>query len=289
MMPPEAPEHDASAFGTRRARWGVLVPVCVAVTGVVVVLAVLGGWLAPQDPGHQNLLSPAAGPSSEHWLGTDDLGRDIFSRILTGTRSAVVGPIVAAIGVTVIGLLLGLLAGFHGGRLEAVIMRIVDLVYAMPALLVIIVLIGLFSGGYWAAVGVLVLLATPGTTRILRAAVLAQRGLPYVEAARTVGVSNRRLIFVHVAPNVLPTVVTSFLLEFVGALVALSALSFLGLGVPPGSADWGRMLAENRGLLELNPWAVLAPALMLMITATAVTVLGDWLYERFEKARTSND
>ncbi|MGH4001815.1 MAG: ABC transporter permease [Pseudonocardiaceae bacterium] len=266
---------------------GLLVPFCFIVAGLVVVLVVLGGWLAPQDPSQQNLLVPSAGPSSLHRLGTDDLGRDIFSRILTGTRGAVIGPVVVAFGTMLVGLVLGLLAGFHGGRLETVIMRTVDLVYAMPALLVVIILVGLFSGGYWVAVGVLVLLTMPGTTRIVRAAVLAQRGLPYVEAARTMGVSNRRIVFVHVAPNILPTVVTSILLDFVGALVALSALSFLGLGVPPGSADWGRMLAENRGLLELNPWSVLAPALMLMATATAVTVLGDWLYERFEKARST--
>lgn len=279
----------AAPVGTRRSGPGVLVWICLVLALSVVVLALIGPWLAPQEPAQQNLLSPAEGPSGAHWLGTDELGRDILSRIIAGARSALLGPTVAALCTTALGLVLGLLAGYHGGLFETVIMRTADLIYAMPALLVIVVLVGLFAGGYWVAVGVLILLAAPGTIRIVRAAVLAQRGLPYVEAAKTLGIGDRRIIFVHVAPNVLPTVVTSLLLEFVGALVALSALSFLGFGVPPGSADWGRMLAENRGMLELNAWSVLAPALLLMLTATSVTVLGDWLYERFEKGRATRD
>jgi ABC-type dipeptide/oligopeptide/nickel transport system permease subunit len=268
---------------------GVVVPAAMMVLGLVVLAAVLGAALAPQDPGAQNLLTAARGPSSAHWLGTDDLGRDIFSRLVAGTRTAVLGPVVAALATTLIGLVLGLVAGFRGGLVDTAIMRVTDFVYAVPALLVIVVVVGLFSGSYWVAVLVLVVLATPGSTRIVRAAVLAQRNLPYVEAARTLGLSNRRLMLVHIAPNVLPTVVTGLLLDFAGALVALSALSFLGLGVPPGTADWGRMVAENRGLLELNAWSIIAPALMLAITTSAVTAVGDWLYERLERRATTRD
>lgn len=275
---------NAPARSRRRTpRTGVVVTVSVVLVAAVATAAVLGGVLAPQDPAAQDLLRSVQGPSGAHWLGTDDLGRDIFSRLVAGTGSAVLGPVIVALGTTLLGLLLGLLAGFRGGWFEALIMRTADFVYAMPALLVIIVVVGLFSGGYWVAVGTLVLLAAPGSIRIVRAAVLAQRSLPYVEAARTVGVRTGRMMFVHVAPNIVPTLVTSILLEFAGALVALSALSFLGLGVPPGSADWGRMLAENRALLSANPAAMLAPAALLALTATSVTVLGDWLYERLER------
>lgn len=280
---------SATAPRVRGVRIGVVVPVSLAVVALVVLAAVLGVALVPQDPGQQHLLTGATGPSSAHWLGTDDLGRDIFARLVAGTRTAVLGPAVAALGTTLVGLVLGLLAGFRGGLVDEIIMRTTDFVYAVPALLVIIVVVGLFSGSYWVAVAVLVLLAAPGATRIVRAAVLAQRGLPYVEAARTLGLRDRRLMLVHITPNVLPTVVTSLLLEFSAALVALSALSFLGLGVPPGAADWGRMVAENRALLQLNAWSILAPALMLAITASAVTAIGDWLHERLERRATTHD
>lgn len=280
---------NATAPRVRGVRIGVVVPVSLGVVALVVLAAVLGVALVPQDPGQQHLLTGATGPSSAHWLGTDDLGRDIFARLVAGTRTAVLGPAVAALGTTLVGLVLGLLAGFRGGLVDEIIMRTTDFVYAVPALLVIIVVVGLFSGSYWVAVAVLVLLAAPGATRIVRAAVLAQRGLPYVEAARTLGLRDRRLMLVHITPNVLPTVVTGLLLEFSAALVALSALSFLGLGVPPGAADWGRMVAENRALLQLNAWSILAPALMLAITASAVTAIGDWLHERLERRATTHD
>lgn len=243
-------------------------------------MMVAGRWLLPYDPDRQELLAASAGPSVTHWLGTDDLGRDVLSRLLDGVASSVVGPIVAAAGATALALLLGLLAGFLGGRVDSAIMRSVDLVYAMPALLVLIVLVGLLGGGYWAAVGILTMLVAPGGARVIRAAVLTQRTLPYVEAARTVGLSNGRIMVVHVVPNVVPTVVATLLLDFATVLVALSALSFLGLGLPPGSTNWGRMLAENRSLLELNPWACVAPALLIVLTALAATVLGDRLHHR---------
>ncbi|MBK1787283.1 ABC transporter permease [Prauserella cavernicola] len=270
-------------------RLGVAVPVCAVLAAVIAVAAVAGRWLAPHDPGVQDLLNASTGPSATHWLGTDDFGRDVLSRVLDGAGSSLLGPVVAALGATLLGLLLGLMAGFLGGAFEAVIMRGVDLLYALPALLVLIVLVGMFGGGYWAAVGILIVLSTPGSTRIIRSAVLGQRTLPYVEAAHTVGLPRHRIMIVHVAPNVLPTVVATLLLDFVAALVALSALSFLGLGLPPGSTNWGRMLAENRTLLELNPWAAIAPALLIMIAAMSVTIIGDWLHGRLERGRLDHD
>lgn len=262
---------------------GIVVPVCAVLAALVAVMAVAGRWLTPHDANRQDLLNASTGPSGAHWLGTDDLGRDVLSRVIDGAASSVAGPVVAALGATTLALVLGLLAGFRGGAAEAVIMRGVDFLYAMPALLVLIVLVGLFGGGYWAAVGILVVLAAPGGTRIIRSAVLAQRTQPYVEAALVTGLSQRRVMFAHVLPNVVPTVVATVLLDFTAVLVALSALSFLGIGLPPGSTNWGRMLAENRTLLELSPWAAVAPALLIVITALSATILGDWLHGRLER------
>jgi peptide/nickel transport system permease protein len=257
-----------------------LVALSLIVIAAVVVCAATGTLLAPDDPGAQDLIGGLRGPSAQHLLGTDDSGRDILSRLIAGARAALVGPAIIALGAAAIGTALGLVAGYLGGWRDAAVMRAVDLLYALPALLVAIVLIGVLGGGYAAAVALLVVLTAPGDIRLIRGAALEQRGLPYVDAARTVGLSRGRIMLRHVWPNVVPLVVANALLNFAYALVALAALSFLGLGVAPGAADWGRMLHENLSLLGDNPWAAVAPGLALVLLAVAMNLLGDWAYER---------
>ena len=275
----EAPSSPVDTHGGGSTRWGTVFWVSVGFVTVTIVLALTVSLLTPFDPDKQNLVESALGPSGAHWLGTDQLGRDIFSRILVGTRTGLIGPAVAALGAGVLGTLAGLWTGLAGGRVDAVVMRAIDLMYAVPPLLVAIVLVGLFGGGYWLAVAVLILLSAPGDVRIVRAAVMAQRELPYVAAARTIGIGPVRLAVKHVAPNVTPTIAANVLLQFVGALVALSGLAFLGLGVPAGTPDWGLMIAENRGILDLNAWSVIAPALCITFLAIAVTIIGDRVFE----------
>jgi peptide/nickel transport system permease protein len=159
-------------------------------------------------------------------------------------------------------------------------MRTVDLMYALPALLVAIVVGGVLGGGYWIAIAILIVLFSPYDARLVRGATLEQRGLPYVEAARALGLSPRRIMFRHIWPNLLPLVVANTFLNFAFALVTLAGLSFIGIGVDPGTPDWGRMLAESRTLLFDNPWAALAPGAMLVATAVSMNLAGDWLYER---------
>ncbi|MFD9961557.1 ABC transporter permease [Amycolatopsis sp. NPDC058986] len=250
------------------------------ILGLLLIAAVLGPWLAPQDPGAQHLADAALGPGADHWLGTDGLGRDVFSRLLDGTRHALTGPLIVAACTVVLATAVGLLAGFAGGWVDALVMRAIDLIYAVPPLLVAIVVVGVLGGSYPVTVGVLVVLTAPADIRMVRSAVLAQRGLPYVEAAVTLGVGRSRVMGRHLLPNVLPTVLTNGLLDFVTALVALSALAFLGLGVQPGTPDWGLMLAENKDILDLNPAATIVPAALITLAAASVTVLGDGLYDR---------
>jgi ABC-type dipeptide/oligopeptide/nickel transport system permease subunit len=269
--------------GTTRVRWGPLFLLAVALVVGVVFVAVFAGWISPHDASDQDLVQSGKPPSGEHWLGTDQLGRDIFSRVLVGARNGLVGPAAVAVGAGVLGTLLGVWTGYAGGLVDAVVMRIIDLMYAVPPLLVAIVLVGLFGGGYWLAVGVLIALSAPGDVRLVRAAVMAQRELPYVAAARTVGIGPARIALRHILPNVTPTVAANVLLQFVVGLIALAGLAFLGLGVPTGTADWGLMVAENRGILDLNPWAVIAPALCITMLAIAVTVIGDRVFEVLTK------
>ncbi len=201
--------------------------------------------------------------------------------VVAGARSTLAGAALVAIGSMAIGNVLGLLAGYLGGWIDTAVRRWADLLLALPALLVTIVVAGIGGGGYALAVGLLVVLTSPADIRLVRSAVLEQRHRAYVEAAQTLGLSRFTVMTRHIWPNVLPVVVANTLLNFAGAIVALSSLSFLGLGVPPGAPDWGRMLSENRTLLYDNPSAALAPAVLIVAAAVALNLLGDRLFEAF--------
>jgi peptide/nickel transport system permease protein len=274
------PPDLALAAERRRRKFPIVIGLCIAFVVAVAVCAIFGHLIAPHDPFEQDLLNTVQGPTSEHWFGTDSLGQDVFSRTIVGARTAVMGPLVIALGAMLLGSLLGTLAGYRGGTSDFAIMRWADLMYALPSLLVAIVVVGVLGGGYWIAVILLMVLTAPYDARLIRASVLEQRPRAYVEAARALGLPSRRIMFVHVWPNVLPIVIANTFLNFAFSLVALAGLSYLGLGASPGSSDWGRMISDNRNLLFENPLAPLGPAMALVLTAVAVNLLGDWAYER---------
>jgi peptide/nickel transport system permease protein len=253
---------------------------CFVVVAAVTVMAVFGSLIAPQNPNAQNLTTVLAGPSGAHWLGTDAVGRDVFSRLTAGARTAVLGPLVIAGGSMILGNILGLWAGYQGGLVDTVVMRWVDLMWSVPGLLVIVVVVGATGGGYWLAVALLLVLTVPFDTRVVRAATLEQVPRPYVEAAKVLGVKDWRIMLFDVWPNVSPVAVANAFLNFAGSVGFMAALSFLGLGVGPGTPDWGLMLSEGETDLFANPVAVLAPAVMIVIIATATNLIGDWLFER---------
>ncbi|MGH3276744.1 MAG: ABC transporter permease [Streptosporangiaceae bacterium] len=285
------PAIAGGAAGQARAqrRVPVLPAVCAVVLLGVLVLVVAGGWLAPQNPLVQNPLLSVTGLGHGHLLGTDQLGRDVFSLLLAGARSAVVGPLAVAAGTLLIGCPLGMAGAFFGGVTDTAVNRLADLVYALPALLIAIVVVGVVGAGYWLTAAVLLFLSVPAEIRLCRAAGMVQVRLPYIEAARTVGLSSWRIIFRHVLLNIAPTVVATFLLDFVGALIAFAALSYLGLGVPANSPDWGAMLGAGQSLILENPWLAVAPAVLLIVTGSCATLLGDWVYERLTNGDHSNE
>jgi peptide/nickel transport system permease protein len=282
-VPPAAAPPAAGTRLVRTRPWwrrSWVIGACFVVVAAVAVMAVFGSVIAPQNPNAQNLSTVLAGPGGVHWLGTDSLGRDVFSRLIAGARTAVLGPLVIAAGSMLLGNLLGLWAGYRGGWVDSVVMRWVDLMWSVPGLLVIIVVAGATGGGYWLAVILLLVLSVPFDTRVVRGATLEQAPRPYVEAAKTLGVSDWRIMIFHVWPNVSPVAVANAFLNFAGSVGFVAALSFLGLGVAPGTPDWGLMLAEGENDLFANPVAVLAPAALIVITATAVNLIGDWLHEQ---------
>jgi peptide/nickel transport system permease protein len=266
-----------------RARRRVVSPVIwlsfVVVAGVLL-MAVFGALLAPQNPATQHLAIVTAPPSGAHWLGTDSLGRDVFSRVIAGSRTAFFGPLVIALASFLLGNLLGLFAGYRGGLADSVIMRWVDFMWSLPALVILIVVAGTVGSNYWLAVAVLIVLTVPFDTRVIRGATLEQVPRPYVEAAKTLGVPRWKIMAFHVWPNVSPIAVANTCLVFAGSLVTLAGLEFLGLGLPPGTPDWGLMLSQNEALLFTNPLATIAPGVMIVLTAIAMNLIGDWLYEQ---------
>ena len=266
-----------------RAAIPAAIVIAFVVVAVVVICAFFGGSIAPDSPFAQRLQVGDVPPSAEFLAGTDLLGRDVLSRVIHGAWTALVGPVVIAAGAFSIATVLGLLSGYLGGVVDSAVMRWVDFMLALPGPLVAIVVVGVVGGGYWTAVAVLIILFTAPDTRIVRSAVLEQRPRPYIDAARALGVSKTRILFIHILPNVLPIILAYVVLDFAFALVNLAGLSFLGLGVEPGTPDWGRMLFENRTILFTNPVALLLPAAMVILTAVSMNLIGDWLFERLTR------
>ncbi|MDO9409015.1 ABC transporter permease [Patulibacter sp.] len=257
-----------------------LTALALAVVVAALFLAVFGEVIAPDDPRRVDLNAGSLGPVSGHLLGTDQLGRDILSRALAGARTAIFGPLIIAASTVVISTVLGLVAGYVGGWTDATLSRVNDIVYALPPLLVAIVVVGVLGGGFGLGIVILVVLNIPASFRSQRAASLEQRGLPYIEAARVLGLSRWRIMRIHVLPNIMPVVSSSFFIAFTYAFVDLSTLSFLGLGVAPGTPDWGRMVAESRILVFENPWAALAPLLLIVATAVSANLVGEAVDDR---------
>jgi peptide/nickel transport system permease protein len=260
-----------------------LTPVIAAIPlSIVAVFVVAAPWLAP-DATQQDILTGVTPPGTPgHPFGTDQLGRDIWQLAIAGARSAVVGPIVIALGSMVLGLLLGTLAGYIGGGLDLALSKYADLLLALPTTLIALVVAGLVDGGYWITVLVLLVLFSPTDIRMARGAVISQSTRPYIESARVLGLGRFRIMFRHILPNVLPIAFTTMLLNIAFALVAMSALSFLGFGVGPGTPDWGRQLSDGRDLLGQNWGAIVVPGVLIIVTAAAINLMGDWLQERFE-------
>jgi peptide/nickel transport system permease protein len=272
-------EFPVETASRRRNLPPVSVLLALVFLALVVLCAIFGSHIAPHNPEAQDLsnaLQPAGGG---HLLGTDDFGRDVLSRVIAGARTALVGPLLVALGAMLIGSLFGLLAGYYGGRTDEAIMRVVDVVYSIPALLVVIVVAGVVGGGYFLAVALLTVLFSPNDTRLIRAATLEQRPRPYVEAAQALGLSDRKVMVRHIWPNVLPVIVANSFLTFAFALVSIAGLAFVGIGVDPSSPDWGRMLYDGRELIFQNAWTAIAPALAIVLTALSVNLIGDWTFE----------
>ncbi|MFT3851444.1 MAG: ABC transporter permease [Ilumatobacteraceae bacterium] len=259
--------------------------------GSFVVLGVIGPWIAPHPPAQldvsQSLLPPAwlGGGTTNHLLGTDQLGRDVLSRLLSGARLSLIVALVAVVLSGAVGVLLALIAGYLGGRADAVITRVTDASIAFPILLLAIVIVGIYGPSTTAVIVILTIAGWPQYCRVLRSEVLSLTTRDFVSMARVMGAPRRWVIGRHLLPNLASTILVLATLQMGGAIIAEGSLSFLGIGVPPPSVSWGGMLADGHAYLTTAWWLCTFPGVALSLTVLAANVLGDWLRVRNDPTR----
>jgi len=244
---------------------------------VILGAALLAPWLAPHDPSAQNFDQMLNGPSAAHWLGTDDLGRDVFSRLMHGGANSLYAALLAVAVALVIGVPLGLIAGFVGGWTDTLISRVIDTFLSFPAIILAVAVTGAMGIGLTNAMFSVGLVFAPQIARLIRARTLVVRQELYVDAARCFGASPLRLLRRHVLPNAIQPVIVQSTLLLAVALLAEASLSFLGLGVQPPDVSWGAMIARGYMYMSIVPEQMYAPGLIIMITAVAFNALGESL------------
>lgn len=249
---------------------------------ILVLAAVFASALAPKDPNFVDVLHRFESPSKHNLLGTDHLGRDVFSRVLFGARLSIGSALVAGLSTAFVGLVLGMVAGYFGGWIDTLISRIVDILLSFPLLLLALVITGVLGPGLRNIIISLVIASFAQYTRILRGAVLGERNKAYVEAARAGGASHLRVLFRHILPNVVAPVIVWTTLDTGVMLLAVSSLSFLGLGVHPPTAEWGSMLSEGRQYLDHAPQMMFFPGAAIFLTVLGLNLLGDGLRDALD-------
>ncbi len=255
---------------------------------IIVVLAVTAPWIAPHDPTDQNLrnnlLPPfwSAGSDPAHLLGTDHFGRDVFSRLLYGARVSLIAAGFAAVAAMLFGSLVGLVAGFWGGRIDSLLMRLVDVFLAFPLVLLALSLASILGPSLRNLIIVMALTGWMAYARTLRSAVLTIKDNEYIHAAVVLGTPVRRILVRHILPNVVAPAIVLFTFNFAQFIIMESALSFLGLGVPPPAPTWGRMLYDGRDYLTTAWWLTTLPGLCIMATALSMNFVGDGLRDSLD-------
>lgn len=254
----------------------------------VFILAMLAPFIAPYDPNEINVKAILLGPSIEYWMGTDGLGRDVLSRMLHGGRISLLVGLVAVGISTLIGIILGALAGYYRGWVDTVIMRLVDIMLSIPSFFLILAVIAFLTPSIINIMIVIGLTSWMGVTRLVRAEFLSLSEREFVLASRTLGAKDARLIFTHLLPNSLTPIIVSAVLGVAGAVLMESGLSFLGLGVQAPQASWGNILTDGKEYIQFAWWLSLFPGLAILITVLGYNLLGEGLRDALDPRSTSN-
>lgn len=246
-----------------------------AVLAVFIFLALFGRFVAPYDANASDFAATLSGPTARHLFGTDELGRDTLSRVISGSGIAVAVAMLSVAIALVVGVVIGIVAGYFGGWIDVILNRSQDVLFAFPTLLLAIIIVAVLGPGLVNAIIAIAIVYTPRFARIARASALTVKSAEYLDAARLAGVSTPVILLRHLVPNVLPPVVVLAALSMSTAQLAYASLSFLGLGVSPPQADWGSMLSKARDFITVAPWLVAFPTAALVLLMLAFNVLGD--------------
>ena len=257
--------------------WAILAPAV-----IFVLIGIFSPWIMTHDPAAQDYGALLQGPSGAHWLGTDYLGRDMFSRIIGGARTSLVAMAFVLMAALAIGVVIGSFAGYVGGKTELVLISVIDIALALPSLVIALALMGVFSGenfswmsDYWKMIVALTLAWWANYARMSRAVVVAELQQPYIEAARVMGASHIWIFTRHILPHVLGLVVVYASADAGALVLAIATLSFLGLGVAPPTPEWGQMLVDGMSYIEENPALVIIPGLALTAVVVSFNLLGE--------------
>ncbi len=267
----------SAATAAPRRRLPRTLVVGLVVVGAIAILAILGPWIAPYDPQGFSMRMRLRPPSAEHWFGTDEFGRDVFSRVLAGAHHSLLMGFGATAISLVIGVPLGLIAAFHRGWVEEVVMRGVDLMISLPPVLLGLLILAVTEPGLFKTVLAVGLVYVPIMTRLARAVALELLAEDFVEAARARGEGAFHILVREILPNAWPPLIVETALRITFAILLGSALSFLGLGPQPPDSEWGLMIAESRPFISEAPWIGLAPGICLCLLLIAVNVVGEGL------------
>ncbi|WP_173427522.1 ABC transporter permease [Mesobacillus campisalis] len=249
------------------------------VAGFFIVLligsALFAPAVAPYDPGAQDYTKIMNSPSAEHWMGTDEIGRDIFSRVIFGARVSLQAGLISVAIALGVGIPVGLIAGYYRGFLDEIIMRITDALLSFPSLVLALALAAVLGAGLENAMIAIGIVLTPNFIRLVRAEVLAHREREYVEAAKASGLRDWRVILVHIFPNTLAPMMVQATLAIASAIISEASLSYLGLGTQPPTPSWGAMLSAGQGYLADAPWIAIAPGIFIFLTVISINLFGD--------------
>ncbi len=248
----------------------------------VTLAAVFAGQVSPYNPTRQDFRVEHEAPSAGHWMGTDEFGRDVLSRVIWGAQASLQAGATAATIALVVGLVLGMFAAYYGGRADNLIMRTMDVVLAFPYILLAIAIVAILGPGLRNAMIAIGIVYIPHYARVVRGAVLSVRARDYVEAARALGARDGRIMWQHVLPNTLAPVIVQTTLNVGTAIIDTAGLSFLGLGTQPPTPDWGNMLSAGRSYVFDSPWIATFPGLAILVTVLAFNLMGDALRDAFD-------
>jgi len=253
--------------------------VCVGI--VIVLMSLVSFFWSPHDYNSMDHSKRFLSPSASHLLGTDNFGRDIFSRIMAGGRNSLLIAVCTVAGAAAAGSILGLLAGFLGGITEEIIMRIIDTINSFPGIVVALMFTAIMENGQFTLFIALLILFTPSFTRVMRTIALQYKDSAFIQAERLLGAGFFRITFIHILPNVIPSLLSASVIGLSNAIIAESTMSYLGLGIQPPDPSWGRMLYESQSWFFNAPWCAVAPGVFIMLTVIAFHMLGEGLRRRF--------